>query len=225
LDQVLQHMKAPGHQHNTHDTELDTMLLDAAQTVETCRVALLDRGTEDPQLEDVSDSQLLTWDLPTMSPSLTPSLTPNELLPNQPTPECSPLFPLSKDEAFELIENFLFEAEYFYPFIPFDSLTSLVDSVIDSSDGPPDFITGTASEDRGDVFDNRSVEMLRLLLASAIVSRLKNETETSARMVSAVAEKLATRSNATPIDAKDIAIATMLVSRSLCTPNGFSYVD
>lgn len=124
----------------------------------------------------------------------------------------TPPLTFSKDQALELIEYFRFEAECFYPFVPFESMTSLADTLLGSADGAPDHTADIESDNWDDMFDSRNADMLKVLLACAIVSKSKRETEASRRIMSTVLEKLTTKSCGPNLDVKDIAIATLLVS-------------
>ncbi|KAE9382208.1 hypothetical protein N431DRAFT_322696 [Stipitochalara longipes BDJ] len=207
LDQVLEHMRGSSQDPQIHDMVPDTLLLQTIQKISNCRAALYDKRTSRLPPDDENDCQLLEWDSPTTSRSFTPG---EPLISNHITSAFTPPFPLSKNEALELIDNFRFEAECFYPFIPIDSLISLAESVIDCHDSSPDLITNIQSEDWGDTLDGRNVDMLRLFLACALASRSTKETETSRRLMSMVSEKLTSRLDRPKIDAKDTAIAALL---------------
>lgn len=208
---MLSHLKRGSPDPRDRDMEvesLDTMLLRTKQEIDVCRAALASRKTVPSPPDDPQDFHLSNWDLLTPSPSFT---TDDLLMPNQIASEC-PTLPLSKTQTLELIEYFRFEAECFYPFISFDCLTSLVATVFDSTCDTPDLITTTATKDWGNRHDSRNLDMLRLLLACSIASKMKRETETSHQMMSMASRQLTIRLDGPKFDVKDIAIATLLVS-------------
>lgn len=204
-------MRESSQHDQTDDTELDALLLQTTKRIDAYRAADSTKDTPQSQVNDVPDSQLLTWDVLTTSPSFT---SDELLVPNPITPEYTDPFPFTKNQAFELIKYFRFEAECFYPFIPFDSMTALAGAVIDCPNGAPAFVADTGSEDWCDMADNRNLDMLRILLACALAAKSKKETETACRLVSTVSEKFTTNLNGPEFDAKDIAIATLIVSSS-----------
>jgi hypothetical protein len=122
-------------------------------------------------------------------------------------------FPFTNTEVRDLIDHFRFEAECFYPFIPFDSLTSLA-AAIDGQGAIPNRSTSPASKEWDDKFDSRNLDLLRLVLACAIVSKSNRETEISRHMMSAASGHLAIKLNGLGLefDTKDIVISALLVS-------------
>ena len=198
--------------------ELEALLLQTAQRIDTCRIGaqvgpLTGRvrsgvlaGQETVGIRP-SVSHLPTWNSFTLPLSFT---TDKFVIPNLITPEKA-LFPFSKTQTFELIEYFRFEAECFYPFIPLDCLASLACTVIDSPCSALD-IAGTETRDWGDMLDSRNLDLLRLLLGCAIMSKMNRETEISSDMISIASKKLTTKVNGPKFDTKDIAITTLLVS-------------
>jgi hypothetical protein len=212
LDKVLQHMRRTSPNDQTRDTGLHALLLQTAQKVDTCQATL---GGKDTPLQRPdgggSDSQLLMLDLPTASPSF----TPDELLVfDESTPESTPSIPFSGDQALELIEYFRFETDCFYPFIPFDNLTLLASIVMEPVNGTHNFGLSAESENWDDMVDNRNTDMLKIVLACALASRLKKETEDSRSMMCSVSEKLTIKLSRPSFDTKDIALAALLVSSS-----------
>jgi hypothetical protein len=211
VDQLLRRMRESSQHDQADDTELDALLLQTTKRIDAYRVAVSPKDSPQLQANNVPDPQLLTWDLRTMSPSFTPG---ELLVPNPTTPEYTDPFPFTKNQAFELIEYFRFEVECFYPFIPFESMTSLAGAVTDPPTGAPAFITDTGSEDWCDMTDSRNLDMLRIILACALAAKSKKETETSCRLISIVSDKLTMKLNGPELDTKDIAVATLLVSAS-----------
>ena len=76
----------------------------------------------------------------------------------------------------------------------------------------PDPITGTETEDWGNIFNTRNLDLLKLLLACPTVAKIKGETDISRQMMSTATKKLNAKINRPEFDAKDVAIATLLVS-------------
>jgi hypothetical protein len=202
--------------------ELDALLLQTLQRIDACRSAaqvgplagqarssvVAGQQTLEIRSSVSQNFHLPTWDSLTLPLSFT---TDKFFLPNQITSEKT-LFPFSKAQIFELIEYFRFEAECFYPFIPLDCLASLACTVIDSPCGALDIITGTETTDWGDTLDSRNLDLLRVLLGCAIVSRINKETGISSDMISVASKKLTAKMNEPKFDTKDIAIITLLVS-------------
>lgn len=115
-------------------------------------------------------------------------------------------------ETLELIEYFRFEADRFYPFIPFDSLTLLTETVIGSRSAGHDLRGMTDTKDWSDDVDSRNLDLLRLVLACAVVSKTKEETEISRHLMSIAGENVTTKLDGPNFDAKDITILTLIVS-------------
>lgn len=124
------------------------------------------------------------------------------------------LLPLSKSQTFELLEYFRDEVESLYPFIQLDCLMSLADVLLNSEIATSDPNMNMQTEEWGDTFDSRNLDLLRLLLACALASKLNRECEASREMTNTVREKLSIKMRGPEFDLKDIAIATLLVSSS-----------
>jgi len=122
--------------------------------------------------------------------------------------------PLSKLQTFELLEYFRLEVESLYPFIQLDCLTTLADVLLNSKITTSDPNMNVQTEEWGDTFDSRNLDLLRLLLACALASKLNRECEASHDMANIVREKLSIKMRGPEFDLKDIAIATLLVSSS-----------
>lgn len=122
--------------------------------------------------------------------------------------------PLSKIQTFELLDYFRDEVESIYSFIQLDCLTSLADVLLDSSTTTSDPSMNMKTEEWGDIFDSRNLDLLRLLLACALTSKLNRECEVSHEMTNIVRERLSIKMRGSEFDLKDIAIATLLVSFS-----------
>ena len=104
--------------------------------------------------------------------------------------------------------------ESLYPFIQLDCLTTLADVLLNSKITTSDPNMNVQTEEWGDTFDSRNLDLLRLLLACALASKLNRECEASHDMANIVREKLSIKMRGPEFDLKDIAIATLLVSSS-----------
>ncbi|KIN06826.1 hypothetical protein OIDMADRAFT_174002 [Oidiodendron maius Zn] len=209
LDQTLKHMGEPTQDPKAYDRELDSLLVQAVQNINACRVGaqvrspsrsttpIVDVSTEPTQLKPGEPHYFHdpTWDSAEWG-----TLGSSK---NRTTEYTVFPLPYSKAQALELIEHFRFETERFYPFIPLDCLASLAGSATD-------FITHTETEGWGDLLDIRNLDMLRLVLGCSTASKMNRETKVTSRITSIAFENLITKMNGHNIDAKDIAIATLL---------------
>lgn len=171
--------------------------------VDTCRLILpRNGGTQlSPEISQISRPQ---WEL------LSTSVVDETLVSSINKP-----LPFSKAQVFEFIEHFRCEVDCFYPFIPFDSLTSLTDAVIDRPGIAQDPETRIKTEDWDDALDSRNLDLLRLTLACAVVAKTKIETEASRHLMSSASENITTKWAGLNFDSKDVAIAALIVSFSL----------
>jgi hypothetical protein len=234
LDQVLKHIKESTHDDSEASyAELDELLLQAVEQINTCRVASQSTspsGQPEPRKKPVSSTAVIN-EIPLEQPCIAFEINPSQpasflsfttnpsSIPGQ---KKSPFanFPLLKTETLELLEYFRVEVECLYPFILFDHLTSLAAALFDLPEALPDPITDAPSEDWGNMSDSRNLDLLGVLLACALASKENRETQISCRMVAAVCKNLTIKVNG-PIkyDLKDIAITALLVSPQICNCN------
>ncbi|CZR61879.1 uncharacterized protein PAC_11776 [Phialocephala subalpina] len=213
LDLALRHIEASSQDPDidvvvdveAHDDELDAILIQAASEIETC---LSGTGKETRPLK-VGSEILPDPFTPPSSFAVDDILTPSHIT-SIPT-----IFPFSRMETCELIEYFRFEGERFYPFIQFDSLLVLAGTIIDPSVNTFDPAIGTGTTEWDDKLDDRNLDLLWLVVACALASKVNRETEVSRNLLSIASERLTTKMSGPTFDVKDIAIATLLCDETV----------
>lgn len=221
LDEALEHVKVSGHP--VASVGLQDLTRQIAQQIETCKTGSqfhpqIKATRPDSPAKAVSGgdgvriAQLqLTSSCNIASPQNSESITNDIHQTTQSRAQIAPL-PLSKIQTFELLDYFRYEVESIYSFIQLDCLTSLADVLLDSSTTTSDSSMNMQTEEWGDTFDGRNLDLLMLLLACALTSKQNKECEVSHEMTNIVREKLSIKMKGSEFDLKDIAVATLLVS-------------
>lgn len=227
LDEALEHVKLCGRP-EASDVGLQDPLRQTAQQIETCKTSSQFHSDTNATRPNMPEEAVLRIDevrtalLQLTSPfdNASPQRSVAESITNdiphviQSDAQNAPL-PLSKIQRFELLEYFRDEAESLYPFIQLDCLRSLADK-LNSTTTTSDPNMNMRTEEWGDTSDSRNLDLLRLLLACALASKLHRECEVSREMTNIVRERLSIKMRGSEFDLKDIAIATLLVSFSRC---------
>lgn len=222
LDEALEHVKVSSHP-VASDGGLQDLTRQIAEQIETYKT----RSQFHPQIKEtrpdslaeavsgsdgVRIAQLQLTSSCDIAPSQESESITNDIHPTtQSQAQIAPL-PLSKIQTFELLDYFRDEVESIYSFIQLDCLTSLADVLLDSSSTMSDSSMNVQTEEWGDTFDGRNLDLLMLLLACALTSKLNRECEVSHEMTNIVREKLSIKMRGSEFDLKDIAVATLLVS-------------
>ncbi|OBT53965.1 hypothetical protein VE04_05796 [Pseudogymnoascus sp. 24MN13] len=219
LDEALEHVKVSGHP--VASAGLQDLTRQIAQQIETCKTGSqfhpqIKATRPDSPAKAVSGgdgvriAQLqLTSSCNIASPQNSESIT-NDIHQTTQSQAQIALLPLSKIQTFELLDYFRYEVESIYSFIQLDCLTSLADVLLDSSTTTSDSSMNMQTEEWGDTFDGRNLDLLMLLLACALTSKLNRECEVSHEMTNIVREKLSIKMRGSEFDLKDIAVTTLL---------------
>ncbi len=133
------------------------------------------------------------------------------------------LWPLSRDEAMEVIDGFREEIDTLYPFINLAELMILLDANYCSIQ--PQNQADMQTTGWSDMDDSRNLDFLKLIIACGLAARGMKENDISRELMIKVEEKYLRRINCIDVDMKDLAIATMLVrfsSFAKCISNNFA---
>jgi hypothetical protein len=122
------------------------------------------------------------------------------------------LYPLSKAQAFELLESFREDVEILYEFIDLQEMRRLLDRLYDCNERQEMNMNDTKTNTWDDLNDGRNVGFLKLLIACALTSKRNLANDPSRGFLMGVEEENSKRLRRVEIDVKDIAIAAMLVS-------------
>jgi hypothetical protein len=123
-----------------------------------------------------------------------------------------PLWPLSRNEAFDMVDGLREEVETLYPFVDLTELTELLNALY--SPVLSQKLTRTQISGWSDMDDSRNIGLLKLITACSITTRGKEESDRGRELMKTVEEENMRRMSGLDVDMKDLAIATMLVSCS-----------
>jgi hypothetical protein len=125
-----------------------------------------------------------------------------------------PLLSISKSETYHAVETYRDSIDYLYPFIPFHELTESLDQIYEHLQ----HTQGSPADDEASgqccLVDYKDVQMLKLIVATALVFEGLGKSETGQLLFDSVESTLSTSVKTVEVDLKVLRALTITVTKS-----------